>query len=118
MLYQEKAITGQARIPDGTTEVTQVKALFGDVDTTADAIRSTPARRSAAADAKASRQRDAAIRPTVASAACSHTSPTLTRNQVLFAGAPAAVPVLTKPTSEQRRAFDLIGAPIPLALKK
>jgi hypothetical protein len=43
---------------------------------------------------------------------------TLTRNQVLFAGAPAAVPVLTEPTSEQRRAFDLIGAPIPLALKK
>ena len=43
---------------------------------------------------------------------------TLTRNQVLFAGAPAAVPVLTEPTSEQCETFGLIGAPIPLVLKK
>jgi len=42
---------------------------------------------------------------------------TLTRNQVRFAGAPATVPILTEPTSHQRDAFDLIGAPIPLALK-
>jgi hypothetical protein len=26
--------------------------------------------------------------------------------------------VITEPTSEQRQAFDLIGAPIPLALKQ
>ena len=30
----------------------------------------------------------------------------------------ATVPVLTEPTSEQRQAFDLIGAPIPLTLRK
>ena len=40
---------------------------------------------------------------------------TLTRNQVRFACSPAAIPVLTEP-SEQRQAFDLIGAQIPLAL--
>jgi hypothetical protein len=40
---------------------------------------------------------------------------TLTRNQVRFAGTPATVLVLTEPTSEQRQAFDLIGAPIPPA---
>jgi hypothetical protein len=42
---------------------------------------------------------------------------TLTCNQVRFAGAPTAVPVLTEPTSQQSQAFDLIGAPVPLALK-
>jgi hypothetical protein len=41
----------------------------------------------------------------------------LTRNQVRFAGAPATVPMLAEPTSAQRQAFDLIGAPIPLTLK-
>jgi hypothetical protein len=43
---------------------------------------------------------------------------TLTRNQVQFAGTPAEIPVLTEPTSEQRQAFDLIDAPIPLTLMK
>jgi hypothetical protein len=42
---------------------------------------------------------------------------TLARNQVRFAGATATVPMLTEPTSTQREAFDLIGAPIPLNLK-
>ena len=42
---------------------------------------------------------------------------TLTRNQVRFAGATATVPMLAEPTSTQREAFDLIGAPIPLTLK-
>jgi hypothetical protein len=32
-----------------------------------------------------------------------------------FAGTRATVPMLTEPTSEQRQAFDLIGAVIPLA---
>jgi hypothetical protein len=41
---------------------------------------------------------------------------TLTRNDVRFPGTHATVPVLTEPTSRQRQAFDLIGAPIPLAL--
>jgi hypothetical protein len=42
---------------------------------------------------------------------------TLTRNQVRFASATATVPILAEPTSTQRQAFDLIGAPIPLTLK-
>ena len=42
---------------------------------------------------------------------------TLTRNQVRFAGTRATVPMLAEPTSTQRDAFDLIGAPIPLTLK-
>jgi hypothetical protein len=42
---------------------------------------------------------------------------TLTRNQVRFAGTRATVPVLTKPTSAQREAFELIGVPIPLTLR-
>jgi predicted transposase YbfD/YdcC len=45
MLRKEKAVIGQVRVPDGTTEVTQVKALLGDVDlrgavVTADAAHS------------------------------------------------------------------------------
>ena len=42
---------------------------------------------------------------------------TLTRNQVHFAGTRVTVPVLAEPTSAQRDAFQLIGAPIPLTLK-
>lgn len=78
----------------------------------------TPARRSAAAAAKASRQHDQAGRPYRSFGGLLAHLATLTRNQVRFAGAPAEVPVLTEPTSEQRQAFDLIGAPIPLTLKK
>ena len=42
---------------------------------------------------------------------------TLTRNQVRFTGTAVTTPMLTEPTSTQREAFDLIGAPIPLTLK-
>ena len=76
-----------------------------------------PARRSAAARAKASRQHDQAGRPyrsfrgLLAHLGC------LTRNQVRFAGTTATVPMLAEPTSQQREAFDLIGTPIPLALQ-
>jgi len=41
----------------------------------------------------------------------------LTRNQVRFAGIRATVPMLAEPTSTQREAFRLLGAPIPLTLK-
>ncbi len=78
----------------------------------------TPARRSASADAKASRQHDEAGRPYRSFRGLLAHLATLTRNQVRFAGAPAEVPVLTEPTSEQRQAFDLIGATIPLTLRK
>jgi hypothetical protein len=76
-----------------------------------------PARRSAAAQAKASYQRDPAGRPYRSFRGLIEHLATLTRNQVRFAGAPADVPMLTEPTSTQREAFDLIGAPIPLTLK-
>ena len=75
-----------------------------------------PARRSAAAQAKTSAQHDPAGRPYRSFRGLLGHLATLTRNQVRFAGAPAEVPMLTEPTSEQRQAFDLIGAPIPLTL--
>jgi len=76
-----------------------------------------PARRSAAAQAKASLQHDQDGRPYRSFRGLLGHLATLTRNQVRFAGTRAAIPVLTEPTSEQRQAFDLIGAPIPLTLK-
>jgi hypothetical protein len=77
-----------------------------------------PARRSAAAQAKASRQHDETGRPYRSFRGLLAHLATLTRNQVRFAGATATVPMLTEPTSTQREAFHLIGAPIPLTLKQ
>jgi hypothetical protein len=77
-----------------------------------------PARRSASAEAKASRQHDQDGRPYRSFRGLLAHLGTLTRNELRFPGTPAAVPVLTEPTSEQRRAFDLIGAAIPLTLRK
>jgi hypothetical protein len=77
----------------------------------------TPARRSAHAQAKASYQHDPAGRPYRSFRALLDHLATLTRNQVRFAGATATVPMLAEPTSAQRDAFDLIGAPVPLTLK-
>jgi hypothetical protein len=76
-----------------------------------------PARRSPAAQAKASYQHDPAGRPYRSFRALLDHLATLTRNQVRFAGATAEVPMLTEPTSAQREAFDLLGVPIPLTLK-
>jgi hypothetical protein len=76
-----------------------------------------PARRSAPAQAKASCQHDPAGRPYRSFRSLLEHLATLARNQVQFAGAQAAVPMLTQPTGTQREAFDLIGAPIPLTLK-
>jgi len=77
----------------------------------------TPARRSARAQAKASAQHDPAGRPYRSFRSLLAHLATLTRNQVRFAGTRVTVPVLAEPTSTQRQAFDLIGAPIPLTLK-
>jgi hypothetical protein len=77
-----------------------------------------PARRSASAQAKASRQHDQDGRPYRSFQGLLAHLATLTRNELRFAGTPATVPVLTEPTSEQRQAFELIGAPIPLTLHK
>jgi DDE family transposase len=86
-----------------------------DPPTAADPV--APARRSAAAQAKASRQHDEYARPYRSFRGLLGHLATLTRNQVRFAGTPATVPMLAEPTSTQREAFNLIGAPIPLALK-
>jgi hypothetical protein len=77
----------------------------------------TAARRSAAAQAKASYQHDQAGQPYYSFRGLLEHLATLTRNQVRFAGAQATVPMLAEPTSAQREAFTLIGAPIPLSLK-
>jgi len=77
----------------------------------------TPARRSPAAQAKASCQHDPAGRPYRGFRGLLAHLATLTRNEVRFAGATTTVPMLAEPTSAQRDAFNLIGAPIPLTLK-
>ena len=76
-----------------------------------------PARRSAAAQAKASCQHDPAGQPYRSFRGLLEHLATLTRNQVRFTGTTVTTPMLTEPTSTQREAFDLIGAPIPLTLK-
>ena len=76
-----------------------------------------PARRSAAAQAKASYQHDPAGQPYRSFRGLLEHLATLTRNQVRFAGTQVTVPMLTEPTSAQRQAFSLLGAAIPLTLK-
>jgi hypothetical protein len=90
---------------------------FTDEDPPAGGDPVAPARRSAAAQAKASRQHDQAGRPYRSFRSLLAHLATLTRNQVRFTGATATVPMLTEPTSAQRDAFQLIGAAIPLTLK-
>ena len=75
-----------------------------------------PARRSAAADAKAARKHDQDGRTYRSFRGLLEHLATLTRNQVRFGGTGTEIPVLAEPTSTQRHAFDLIGAAIPLAL--
>jgi hypothetical protein len=77
-----------------------------------------PAERSAAAEAKARRQHDENGRPYLSYQGLLAHLGTLARNELRFTGTPAAVPVLTDPTSRQQEAFDLIGAAIPVTLKK
>ena len=76
-----------------------------------------PARRSAAAQAKASHQHDQAGQPYRSFRGLLNHLATLTRNQVRFTGTQVTVPMLTEPTSTQREAFNLYSAPIPLTLK-
>ena len=77
----------------------------------------TPARRSPAAQAKASGQHDPAGQPYRSFRALLDHLATLTRNQVRYTGTPVTIPMLTEPTSTQRQAFELIGTAIPLTLK-
>jgi hypothetical protein len=89
---------------------------FTDENPPAPASPVAPARRSPAAQAKASAQHDLAGRPYRSFRGLLEHLATLTRNQVRFAGTSITVPMLTEPTSTQRQAFDLIGIPIPLTL--
>ncbi len=91
---------------------------YTDDEPPAPASPVTPARRSASAQAKASRQRDTDGRPYLSFRGLLAHLGTLTRNELRFAGTPATVPVLTEPTSQQRQAFELIGTAIPLTLRK
>jgi hypothetical protein len=77
----------------------------------------TPARRSAAAQAKASGQHDAAGQPYYSFRGLLEHLATLTRNQVRYAGTDVTIAMLAEPTSTQRQAFELLGTPIPLTLK-
>jgi hypothetical protein len=91
---------------------------YTDEDPPEPASPVAPARRSASAQAKASRQHDDSGRPYRSFQGLLGHLATLTRNELRFAGTPAPVPVLTEPTSEQRQAFELIAAQIPLTLRK
>jgi hypothetical protein len=90
---------------------------FTDEHPPAPASPVAPARRSPAAQAKASGQHDAAGRPYRSFRGLIDHLATLPRNHVHFAGTTATVPMLTEPTSAQREAFNLLGVPIPLLLK-
>jgi hypothetical protein len=78
-----------------------------------------PAQRSADAAAKASRRQLPDGTPTHSFRTLLEHLATLTRNQVHFAEQPHPVTteLLATPTPVQRRAFGLVGAPIPLTLK-
>jgi hypothetical protein len=73
-----------------------------------------PAQRSAGAQAKASTQHDSQGNPLRSFRGLLTHLATLTRNQIRYHGTDTEIPMLTDPTDDQRRAFTLIGTPIPL----
>src|ERR1700682_2372259 len=77
-----------------------------------------PAHRSTAANTKASRKTTTDTHlPTHSYQGLLTHLGTLTRNQVHFAGTDNTVPMLAEATDTQRRAFQLLGATIPLTLQ-
>ena len=76
-----------------------------------------PARRSAAAQAKASCQHNPAGQPHHSFRGLLEHLATLTRNQVRYTGTQITIAMLTEPTSIQQQAFQLLGAAIPRTLK-
>jgi hypothetical protein len=74
----------------------------------------TPAQRSRQADLKAHYQHDPAGNPYRSFNDLLDHLGTLTRNQVRFTATNTLVPILAEPTPDQRRAFELIDAAIPL----
>jgi hypothetical protein len=73
-----------------------------------------PARRSGSADAKAARKTGPGGQPLRSFRDLLDHLATLTRDTIRIAGQP--IDKLTSPTPNQKHAFDLIGAPIPLTL--
>lgn len=73
-----------------------------------------PAQRSRHADLKAHYQHDQTGNPYRSFGDLLDHLATLTRNQVTFTGTSTSVPMLAEPTPDQRRAFELIDAAIPL----
>jgi len=73
-----------------------------------------PAQRSTGAEAKASTGHDAAGNPLRSFRGLLAHLATLTRNQIHFTGTDTEIPMLTDPTDDQRRAFQLLNTPIPL----
>ena len=90
---------------------------FPDQDPPAPDNPVAPARRSAAAQAKASAQHDPAGQPYRSFRGLLEHLATLTRNQVRYTGTQVTIAMLTEPTSIQRQAFELLGTPVPLSLK-
>jgi hypothetical protein len=78
-----------------------------------------PAQRSAAAQAKASTRTTTDGEPAHSFGSLLAHLATLTRNDIRYGTdeTTPAIPTLTLPTPVQRRAFDLIGQPVPLTLK-
>jgi hypothetical protein len=75
-----------------------------------------PAQRSPHAQAKASFQHDEHGHPYRSFTGLLEHLATLTRNQVRFHGTDTEIPMLTEPAPDQREAFTLIAASIPLTL--
>lgn len=75
-----------------------------------------PAHRSPEAHTKASYQHDEFGNPYRSFSGLLTHLATLTRNQLRFPGTDTELPMLAEPTPDQRRAFELIGTPIPLSL--
>jgi hypothetical protein len=73
-----------------------------------------PAQRSTTANAKAAHKHDAGGNPLRSFRGLLDHLATLTRNDIRYHGTNTVVPTLAEPTPDQRRAFDLIGTPIPL----
>jgi hypothetical protein len=75
-----------------------------------------PAQRSPHAQAKASHQHDSDGQPLRSFRGLLNHLATLTRNRIRYHGTNIEIDTLTEPTPDQRRAFDLIEAPIRLTI--
>jgi hypothetical protein len=79
-------------------------------------LRAAHQRAPPAAQAKASRQQAPDGTPLRSFRALLDHLATLTRNQIRYHGANVEIDKLSDPTTDQRRAFELIGAAIPLTI--